>query len=83
MYDKLISQVPEDQYPNVVRVLQNLRFASQEAHLPAFQAAAENGGTLTPQRRCRIFRHEEITVVAAAGIRVPADVGTIVGNGSR
>lgn len=50
MYDKLISQVPADQYPNVVRVLQNLRSASLEAHLPAFKATAENGGTLTPQQ---------------------------------
>ena len=50
LYDKLISQVPADEYPNVVRVLENLRSASLEAHLPAFQAAAENGGTLTTQQ---------------------------------
>lgn len=50
LYDKLIAQVPADEYPNVVRVLENLRAASLEAHLPVFQAAAENGGTLMPQQ---------------------------------
>jgi len=50
LYDELIAQVSTDEYPNVVRVLENLRSASLEAHLPAFQAAAENGGTLTLQQ---------------------------------
>jgi len=45
MYDRLIGAVSD--YPDVVRVFENLRRASQEKHLPAFLAAAENGGTLT------------------------------------
>ena len=45
MYDRLLPLVQA--YPDVVRVFSNLRWASQEKHLPAFQAAAEAGGTLT------------------------------------
>ncbi len=47
MYDRLLAQIPADEYPNVARVFENLRRASLEAHLPMFQAAAQNGGTLT------------------------------------
>ncbi len=50
MYDRLLEQIPADQYPNVVRVFENLRRASLEAHLPMFQTAAKNGGTLTPEQ---------------------------------
>ncbi len=45
MYDRLIGAVSG--YPDAMRVFENLRRASKEKHLPAFQAAAENGGTLT------------------------------------
>ena len=50
MYDRLLAQVPADEYPDVVRVFENLRAASLNAHLPIFQAAAENGGTLTTEQ---------------------------------
>jgi len=44
MYEQLLSVVEE--YPDITRVFMNLQRASQEAHLPAFESAAENGGTL-------------------------------------
>lgn len=43
MYDDLISRTSDSQ---ILKVLGNLRRASLESHLPAFQQAAENGGTL-------------------------------------
>ena len=43
LYDYLITQTDNSQ---LLKVLGNLRRASLESHLPAFQAAAENGGTL-------------------------------------
>lgn len=43
LYDRLIDQVAGDQA--LTRVFENLRRASQESHLPAFEAAAANGGT--------------------------------------
>jgi hypothetical protein len=43
MYDALIGRTSDSQ---ILKVLGNLRRASQESHLPAFQQAAENGGTL-------------------------------------
>lgn len=45
MYDRLIDQATDDR---LIRVLENLRRASLEQHLPAFEQAAENGGTLDP-----------------------------------
>jgi len=45
--DRLIATIPASSYPDIVRVLNNLRSASLDAHLPAFQAAADNGGTLS------------------------------------
>lgn len=48
MYDRLLDQVASD--ATLTRVLGNLRRASQEMHLPAFQAAADNGGQLTPEQ---------------------------------
>ncbi len=48
MYDRLLAAVAD--YPDAVRVFENLRRASKEMHLPAFQAAAENGGTLSPEQ---------------------------------
>lgn len=44
MYDNLIAQTSD---PQLVRVLTNLRNSSLKSHLPMFEAAAENGGTLT------------------------------------
>jgi hypothetical protein len=46
LYDELIAQATDD---NVIRVFENLRRASLEQHLPAFEAAAENGATLDPE----------------------------------
>lgn len=43
LYDKLLVQTDDE---NLIRVLNNLRRASLEQHLPAFEAAAANGGTL-------------------------------------
>ncbi len=59
LYDRLLEQIPEDEYPNVVRVFENLRRASLEAHLPMFQAAAENGGTLTPEQMQALSPHAQ------------------------
>lgn len=44
MYDKLLTQTSDS---NLTRVLTNLRRSSQESHLPMFELAAVNGGTLT------------------------------------
>lgn len=59
LYDRLLEQVPADEYPDVVRVFENLRRASLEAHLPMFQAAADNGGTLTPEQMQEISPHSQ------------------------
>lgn len=48
MYDRLMEAVQD--YPNLVQVMEHLRAASQERHLPAFSLAAENGGTLSPEQ---------------------------------
>lgn len=47
MYDQLLTQTSD---ASLVRVLENLRRASQESHLPLFELAAANGGTLTPEQ---------------------------------
>jgi hypothetical protein len=51
MYDELLSHTEN---PNLVRVLGNLRRASLESHLPLFEAAAENGGVLSPEEMARL-----------------------------
>ena len=43
LYDYLLTMTDDEQ---LIKVLNNLRSASLDSHLPAFQAAAENGGTL-------------------------------------
>ncbi|WP_298585203.1 hypothetical protein [uncultured Kocuria sp.] len=48
LYDRLLDEVGGDQA--LTRVFSNLRSASQESHLPAFEAAAANGGRLTPEQ---------------------------------
>ena len=50
LYDDLI---PKTDNANLLRVLGNLRSASLEMHLPAFELAAENGGTLTSEQMQR------------------------------
>ena len=50
LYDDLIAKTDN---ANLLRVLNNLRRASFESHLPAFELAAENGGTLTPDQMSR------------------------------
>ncbi len=47
MYDALLAQTDD---ARLTRVFTNLRRASEEAHLPMFEAAAENGGTLTDEQ---------------------------------
>lgn len=44
LYDDILPVVAG--YSDITRVFTSLRTASQDAHLPAFQRAAENGGTL-------------------------------------
>jgi hypothetical protein len=44
LYDDLIARTTNE---NLLKVLGNLRSASLDSHLPAFELAAENGGTLT------------------------------------
>ena len=44
LYDQLIADAESDQ---VIKVFNNLRSASLDSHLPAFELAAENGGVLT------------------------------------
>lgn len=43
LYDYLLTMTEDEQ---LIKVLNNLRSASLDSHLPAFEAAAENGGTL-------------------------------------
>jgi len=47
MYDELIAQSTD---ASLTRVLNNLRSASLNSHLPLFELAAANGGTLTPEQ---------------------------------
>ena len=44
LYDQLIAEAESEQ---VIKVFNNLRSASLDSHLPAFELAAENGGVLT------------------------------------
>jgi len=45
LYEELLAAVAE--YSDITQVFLNLQAASQDAHLPAFEAAAESGGVLT------------------------------------
>jgi hypothetical protein len=47
MYDVLIAQSSDS---NLTKVLNNLRSASLDSHLPLFELAAANGGTLTAEQ---------------------------------
>lgn len=47
MYDELLTQTEDE---TLIRVLENLRRASLESHLPLFELAADNGGSLTPEQ---------------------------------
>jgi hypothetical protein len=47
MYDELLTQTDDE---TLIRVLENLRRASLESHLPLFELAADNGGSLTPEQ---------------------------------
>lgn len=47
MYDLLISKTENT---NLIKVLNNLRTASLESHLPAFELAAQGDGTLTAEQ---------------------------------
>jgi hypothetical protein len=44
MYDDLLTKATK--YPSLVQVFTNLRAASLNNHLPAFEAAAAHGGSL-------------------------------------
>jgi hypothetical protein len=50
MYDGLLAQVQN--YPSLVQVFSNLQAASLNNHLPAFEAAVANGGTVTCPTGC-------------------------------
>lgn len=50
LYDDLIKKTTN---ANLLKVLGNLRSASLDSHLPAFELAAENGGTLTADQMSR------------------------------
>ena len=50
MYDELIAVAQSEQ---VIKVLNNLRSASLDSHLPAFELAAENGGVLSQAQMSR------------------------------
>ncbi|MEA3290708.1 MAG: DUF2202 domain-containing protein [Pseudomonadota bacterium] len=54
LYDGLLSSVRD--YPDLTRMFNNLRAASLNQHLPAFRAAAQNGGTLTPDQMRQVNR---------------------------
>jgi len=47
MYDELLTHTENE---TLIRVLENLRRASLESHLPLFELAADNGGSLTPEQ---------------------------------
>lgn len=47
LYDDLLAETTDER---LTRVFTNLRRASLEAHLPLFEAAADNGGALTDQQ---------------------------------
>lgn len=47
MYDELLTQTDDE---TLIRVLENLRRASLESHLPLFELAADNGGSLSPEQ---------------------------------
>ena len=47
LYDQLIADAESEQ---VIKVFNNLRSASLDSHLPAFELAAENGGVLTEEQ---------------------------------
>jgi hypothetical protein len=47
LYDLLISKTDNE---NLLKVLGNLRSASIDSHLPAFELAAQGDGTLTPEQ---------------------------------
>ena len=51
MYDELLLKTDD---PNLTRVLENLRRASLESHLPLVEKAAENGGTLDPEEMASV-----------------------------
>lgn len=48
LYDDLLLKVAD--YADITRVFLNLQSASRDAHLPAFERAAESGGTVTPEQ---------------------------------
>ncbi len=71
MYDRLMEAVAD--YPNLVQVFEHLRAASQERHLPAFELAAENGGSLSPGQMQQL--HTQTGAAAGHGPRVGAGHG--------
>lgn len=55
LYDELLTQASGD--ATLTKVLTNLRRASLEMHLPAFRAAADNGGALSAQQMDELGLH--------------------------
>jgi hypothetical protein len=55
LFDRLLAEASGD--TALTRVFTNLRRASQEEHLPAFEAAAANGGRLTREQMAGLGLH--------------------------
>lgn len=55
MYDQLLPRVAGD--VGMTRVMTNLRRASLEVHLPAFEKAAQGDGTLTAEQMAELGMH--------------------------
>ena len=51
LYDALIAETEDSR---LARVFENLRRASAEEHLPAFELAADNGGSLDPRQMAQL-----------------------------
>jgi hypothetical protein len=56
MFDALLPKVKK--HRNLTRVFTNLRRASKESHLPAFQRALENSGSISNDIFARLVRQE-------------------------
>lgn len=54
MYDRLLAEATDDS--RLTGVLENLRQASQDSHLPMFEAAAAKDGTLTAEEMQALHR---------------------------
>jgi len=72
MYDTLLSQTGDTR---LTRVFTNLRRASEEAHLPMFEAAAANGGTLTEEQLAELGHGDHEPGMGDAGRGMEEEYG--------